>query len=199
MYNNQKKIKCLVFIACFFIAGKAIAQPFTLDSINVTKLELYDYKPADTKVKGRLNVTTVTQVKDTMYYFVNGVSSYAPTYVSVTADDKSKPIDVRLHKWNWHDVLRSGTTDANGHWEDKFRTETDFGIMVICKDKPATYVITVWTGEEAKPDLPSAFSDDKKDAAAAGGSNFFKKNWMYLVIGLLVIVIAILFLKRKKS
>lgn len=188
----------LPIATCLFITGLK-AQPFTLDSMKVTELNLYDYKPANVKVKGRLNVTTVTQVVDTMYYFVKGLSAYSPTYVGVTATDKTKQIDVRLHKWNWHDVLRSGTTDANGHWEDKFRTETDFGIMIICKNKPAQYVITVWSGEEAKPDLPTAFSDDKVMTKSSPVVDFVKKNWMYILIGVLLIVIAILFLKRKKS
>ncbi len=198
MHKKIKTYRLLFFVISFFVTTKTIAQPFTLDSINVTELNLFDYKPANVKVNGKLNVTTVTQVKDTMYFFVKGISAYSPTYVSVTANDKTKPIDVRLHKWNWHDVLRSGTTDANGHWEDKFRTETDFGIMIICKDKPAEYVITVWSGEEAKPDLPTPFSKENVGAGGSTVTDFLKKNWMYILIGLLILIIGILFLKRKK-
>jgi LPXTG-motif cell wall-anchored protein len=171
-----------------------------MDSVNVTELKLENFTAKKSAIKGRINLTHVTQVKDTMYFFVKGLSVYAPTYVGVTARDKSKPLDVRLHKWNWHDVLRSGSTGDSGHWEDKFRTETDFGIMIISKDHPADYAITVWSGEDAKPDLPSPFSNTKTAAGDSGaGGAFLKNNWMYIVIGLLVIVIVFLFIKRKKS
>ena len=183
------------FLLCIYCVS--YSQPFTLDSMKVTELKLVKYTPKDEKGKGRINLTQVTQVKDTMYFFVNGLSMYSPTYVGITAREKDKKIKVQLHKWNWKDILRSGSTDDKGHWEDKFKTETDFGIMVICKDKPVDYALTVWTGEEAKPELPTVFSNDKK--AAGSGSGFLKKNWMYIVIGLLVIVIGFMFVKRKKT
>lgn len=199
----MKKIVLHLVIIFFLSAAMntpAIAQPFTLDSIHVTELKLVDFTPKKSAIKGRINLTHVTQVKDTMYYFVTGVSVYSPTYVSVTTRDKTKPVEVRLHKWNWHDVLRSGNTGDSEHWEDKFRTETDFGIMVVSKNNPVDYAITVWTGEEAKAPLPSPFSKAKASAGdSAASGEFFKKNWMYFVIGILVIIIAFLFIKRKKS
>ncbi|HQV06779.1 MAG: hypothetical protein R2796_05835 [Chitinophagaceae bacterium] len=196
-------MKCIIFL--MFLGGSSImsfAQPFTLDeNIKPVQLEFHKYEPPDNpKAKGRINITQVTQVKDTQYFFCSGASIYSPVYVGVTTDDKEHPLDVQLAKMNWKNPDRKGSTGSSGHWEDKFKTENDFGIMVIAKNKPAKYALIVWNGDEVKFDLPSVFSNDKASAKKSGGG-FLKKNGLYIVIGLLVVIVGLLAfkLKNKKS
>jgi LPXTG-motif cell wall-anchored protein len=102
-----------------------------------------------------------------------------------------------LNKENWHQANKSGETDGKGHWQTSFKTEGDFGIMVVPKTKPAKYTLVTWMGKEAKEvGVSSPFSD--KAPGADGG--FFKKNLLYIVIGA-VVLLGILFfvLKRKKT
>lgn len=196
----KKIILLLLSVGCLQMA---FAQPFTLEKdVNPTKLKFHKFSPpSDPKVKGKLNVTEVTQVKDTMYFFTNEVSIYSPVYVGVTTADKANPLEVRLAKMNWKTPDRSGNTGSTGHWEEKFKTETDFGIMVIAKNKPAKYSLIVWNGDEVNLDMPSVFTNDKGKTAEVkkGGEGFFKKNMLYIIIGLLVIVVGFLVFKLKNK
>ena len=198
----------LLLLSLFLTLSRLVAQPFTLEKdVNPIKLQFHKFNPpSDPKAKGKLNVTEVTQVKDTMYFFTNEVSIYSTVYVGVTTSDKENPLEIRLAKMNWQNADRSGSTGSSGHWEEKFKTETDFGIMVIAKNKPVSYSLVVWNGDEVNFDIPSVFSgdvektNDTNDAKKEGGG-FLKKNLIYLIIGLLVIVIGFLVykLKNKKS
>ncbi len=183
----------LIFL--LLIPFLASTQPFTLDpKIKPVELKLYKYNPPkQPNAKGKISITDVTQVKDTLYFFVKGVSIYSPVYVGVNTKDKSSPVDIRLHKMNWKKADRSGSTGTDGHWQEKFKTENDFGIMIIARNKPSTYAMVVWAGDEAKFNLPSVFRKE----VAGGGSNFFKKNLMYIIIGVLAIIIGVLFFKLK--
>lgn len=196
--ENHIQMKALFpGLLLLLISSAMYAQPFTLDDqIQPEELNLYPFAPASNpKLKGRLNVTEVTQVKDTLYFFAKGMSIYSPVYVGLTLQEKDRPVEVRLCKMNWKNANQSGTTDGKGHWEHRFKTENDFGIMVVAKSGPVHYSLMVWNGDEAKFDLPSVFSKEKNSGSGAG---FFKKNLLYLVIGLLVVVVGILFFKLKK-
>lgn len=188
------------FLNLVIISSTIIAQPFNLDeNIKPVELTLHTFNPpADPKAKGKLNVTEVTQVKDTLYYFARGISIYSPVYVGVTVKDEANPVKVGLYKMNWKTPSRSGHTDEKGHWEEKFKTEGDFGIMVVTKTKPATYSLIVWAGDEAKFELPTVFSSGKNAAAGKGG-NFLKDNLLYIIIGLLAVVIGVLVFKLKNK
>jgi hypothetical protein len=195
----KKTIQLLFLFALFiFVFGQVNAQPFTLeDHIKPVKLELHKFNPSkEPKAKGRLGVAQITQVKDTMYFWAGGISIYSPVYVGVNVADPSNTVEVRLHKMNWKEASRSGSTDNKGHWEEKFKTENDFGIMVIAKSKPVTYSIVTWAGDESKFELPTVF---KKDDGSGGGveGNFFKDNMLYIIIGVLVLAILVMFLKLK--
>ncbi|MBL0232957.1 MAG: hypothetical protein IPQ08_04740 [Chitinophagaceae bacterium] len=193
----MKRVIKLVLLLLIF--SKADAQPFNLDDrIKPVELNLFPFSPPDQpKAKGRLNVTQVTQQKDTLYFFAKGASIYSPVYVGVTTSDKDHPIEVRLCKNNWSDFSRQGSTGSEGHWEDKFKTEGDFGIMVIAANKPAEYSLTVWNGDEAKFELPTVFSNDKTALDSKGGGSFLKNNLLYIVIGALVVLVAFLIFKLK--
>jgi hypothetical protein len=179
------------------------AQPFTWEKdIIPVKLEFHKFNPAaEPKAKGKLNVTEITQVKDTLYFYTNEISIYSPVYVGITTTDKENPLEIRLAKMNWKTPDRKGSTGSSGHWEEKFKTETDFGIMVIAKNKPASYSLVVWNGDEVNFEMPPVFNNgiDQTATVKKGGEGFFKKNLMYIVIGLLVIVIGFLVYKLKNK
>lgn len=198
--------KTLLLPALFFLMiFVSNAQPFNLEpSIEPVELKLLPFNPKDparAMEKGRMNITRVTQVKDTLYYFVQGASIYSPVYVGLTSLDPSVRIDVRLCKMNWKNFNRSGSTDAKGQWSEKFKTENDFGIMVIPQSKPARYTLLVWVGNEAKIELPPVIGGDPKDAEkkSGGKSGGGGNTLLYVIIGVLAVAVAFLFLKRKKS
>lgn len=188
---------------CGFITS-ANAQPFSLDErVKPTELNLVDYKKTDTLRKGRINITEVTQHQDTAYYFIKALSMYSPVYVGLTAKPEAGNIKINLCKDNWHAINRNGETGDKGHWQETFKTEGDFGIMVIADKKPAGYTLVVWVGDEAKDvGIASPFKDADSKAAVTGkkgGGNFLKNNLMYIIIGLLLVVIGFLFFKMKKN
>jgi hypothetical protein len=199
---RQKKHALLILLATYLMGMATVhAQPFTLDN-NIKPIELNFVNidpPKKPTAKGRLNVTNITQVADTMYYFGKGFSTYSPVYVGVTAKDKAVPLQVDLCKENWLTASRQGNTGEKGYWEDKFRTEGDFGIRVIAKTKPASYTIVVWNGEDIKVDVPSPFSKDKPGSSGGGIMGFLKKNLVYAIIVVLLLVIGLLFMKMKKN
>src|SRR5690606_27652858 len=133
----------ILFLAVLVFCGPSIlrAQPFTLEpSIKPVELKLHKFNPSfEEKAKGKLSLTDVNQVKDTMYFFVKGVSIYSPTYVGIQAADPNNGVDVSLHKMAWKNSDRKGETDRDGVWNETFKTENDFGIRVIAKNKPVAY------------------------------------------------------------
>lgn len=193
-------------VICMLAVGQLVfAQPFTLDpNIKPVELKLHKFNPAkEQKAKGRLNVTDVNQVKDTMYFFAKGISIYSPVYVGVSALDETSPVEVSLHKMNWKEAERIGTTNEKGQWKEKFKTENDFGIRVIANKKPSTYSLVVWAGDEPKMELPTVFKkkgDKSNDVKVAGTkSSFFKNNLLYIVIGVLALAVLILVIKLKSK
>lgn len=176
------------------------AQPFTLDNITPTELLLVDYKKEDTLRRGLINVTAVTQVKDTAWYFVKGLSMFSPVYFGLTAPEGNGNIRVQLCKDNWKTANRSGETGEKRHYQEQFKTEGDFGIMVIAEQKPASYTMITWTGKEAKEvGIDSPFKEGGDKEVKKGGGNFLKQYYLFILIGLLVAIIGYLVIKMKKS
>ena len=189
-----------LFTVCLLLAGSGLmAQPLNLDTaVNPVELKLIKFNPKGQPLgKGSINITKVTQVRDTSYFFCKGLSIYSPASVVVASSDKSIPLEVSLHKWNWKETSRSGRTDEKGVWSEKFRTENDFGIKVVAPQRPAAYTLTVWVGEETDPEIPAEFKDMEADASSGGGS-FLKKYGLYLLIGILGLAVIVLLVKRKK-
>ena len=200
----MKIITRLILSTAAFFALQNIcsAQPFSLDDrIQPTELNLVDYKKDDTLRRGKINITEVTQNKDTAYYFVKGLSMFSPVYFGLTTKAEAGNIKVNLCKDNWHTINQEGETGDKGHWQANFKTEGDFGIMVIADKKPADYTMIVWMGNEAKEvGITDPFKDsDGKASDGKKGGNFLKDNFMYIIIGLLVVIIGILFFKMKKK
>ncbi|MEP6676920.1 MAG: hypothetical protein ABJA78_17290 [Ferruginibacter sp.] len=190
----------LFFLSGLFLltAYGSTAQPFTMNpDIVPTELNLYPYKPADKKMEGRMNATDVTQQKDTLYFFAKGFSIYSAAYVGITCEDKSNDLEIGLFTENWLQPVKHGNTADSGHWEQRFKTEGDFGIRVIAKTKPAKYSIVVWNGKDVEINVPSPFN--YQQGGGDGSPGFFKKNWVYILIAVLLIAVIILLLKRKKN
>jgi hypothetical protein len=190
----------LLFALALLSGGLLRAQPFTLDNITPTELLMVDYKKEDTLRRGLINVTTVTQVKDTAYYFVKGLSMFSPVYFGLTAPEGNGNIRVQLCKDNWKTANRSGETGEKRHYQEQFKTEGDFGIMVIAEQKPASYTMITWTGKEAKEvGITSPFKEGGDAPENGAGGNFLKENYLYMLIGLMVVVIAYLVFKMRKN
>lgn len=188
----------LFVIFSLLMQEKIIAQPFTLDErIQPRQLELVNYRKDDPKRKGRINVTEVTQEKDTLYYFVKDISIYSPVYFSITTENTAVPVKLSLNKENWIQAHRKGETDDKGRWETKFKTEGDFGIMVVPGEKPAKYTLVTWVGDEAKDiGMGSPFKGGGSGTKSSGGGN--KLPWIIAGAAVLLVVV-ILFIKRKKN
>jgi hypothetical protein len=192
----------LLFALLLILQKKAAAQPFNLDDrIAPIELNFEEYKKegAD-KPKGRISMNTLSQENDTAYYYIKGLSMYAPTYFSLNSTDPAADIKVNLCKENWHTFHQTGNVKGKNIWKSNFKTEGDFGIMVIANKKPAHYVLLVWTGDEMKIDMPSVFKP--ADGAGGSGGGWFKKNSTVVIIGaiaLLIIAFLLYKLKNKKS
>ena len=200
--NMKFKTQLLLFFVFFLLMQSNLsAQPFSLDDrIQPTELNLIDYKKADTLRKGRINMTEVTQNKDTSYYFVKGLSMFSPVYFGLTTKAEAGNIKINLCKDNWHTMNQNGETGTEGHWGANFKTEGDFGIMVIAEKIPADYSIIVWVGDEAKDvGITSPFKDEDVKTGSSKKGNFLNDNFIYIIIGLLVVIIGLLFLKLKKK
>ncbi len=186
---------------CFLLSmqvHQANAQPFNLnDNINPVELTLQEYHPTDSAKRGMINLSTVEQTTDTMYFFVKNLSMYAPVYFQVFAAGATAPLDVSLHKENWLKALQNGNTGDKKFWDTRFRTEGDFGIRVHATSLPAKYTVLVWEGKEANIKMPSPFVGYDK-AKGGGFMAILKAYWMYILIALLAVAVVYLLVKRKK-
>ena len=193
----MKPIPIFLILALLF-SSQLIAQPFNLDErVKPIELEFRDFNPKDSIKQGRISIASVQQTEDTMYFFAKGISIYSPVYVSITGNSSCPDLKVSLHTDNWHKVDQSGTTDAKKHWETKFKTEGDFGIMVVGPPEISKYALIVWNGKDVRPAMPSPF---KKISKSSGGSGIFStKNLLIAGVVLLLIIIAFLLYKRKNK
>ena len=192
----------LFFTLLLIVKQKASAQPFNLDDkISPVELNFEEYKKegAD-KPKGRISMNILTQENDTSYYFIKGLSMYSPTYFSLNSTDPAVDIKINLCKENWNTFHHQGEVKGKGIYKNNFKTEGDFGIMVIANKKPAKYVLLVWTGDEMKIEMPSVFKSG--DSTASSGGGWFKKNMTIVIlaaVALLIISFLLFKLKKKKS
>jgi hypothetical protein len=193
----MKKIIRLTLCICLFFHKQTNAQPFTLDDrIQPQELKLEDYKKDDAKAKGRISTTTFTQEADTAYYWVQGISMYAPTFFSITASDPAAGLKINLCKENWKQPHKTGEIKGKGKWNTNFKTEGDFGIQVIAGKKPVNYALLVWVGDEVKVEIPSPF---KSGNAAVSENGWLKKNRTLVVAGLAAIAIILFLLYKLKK
>lgn len=197
-----KTYRLLLFSLLLGMQEKIIAQPFNLfETVQPVELNFTEYKKeGEEKAKGRISMNTLSQEKDTMYYFIKGLSMYSPTYFSLNSSDPDADIKVNLCKENWHAFHQTGNVKGKEIWKSNFKTEGDFGIMVIANKLPVRYVLLVWTGDEMKVEMPSVFKN--AGAASLQGTGFFAKNKTIVIVGaaaLLLILFLLYKLKNKKQ
>jgi hypothetical protein len=197
-----KPLLLFLFTCLLVLQKKGIAQPFNLDDrIVPVELNFEEYrKEGADKPNGRISFNKLTQDNDTSYYFIKGLSMYSPTYFSLNSTDPGADIKVNLCKENWHTFHHKGEIKGKGIYKNNFKTEGDFGIMVIANKKPAHYALMVWTGDEMKIDMPSVFKGSNDTGGSGGG--WFKKNMIVVIvaaIALLIISFLLVKLKKKKS
>jgi len=187
------------FLLAFLLLQKSgIAQPFNLDDrIVPVELTFEPYKKEGAeKPNGRISFNKLTQENDTSYYFIKGLSMYSPTYFSLNSTDPAADIKINLCKENWKTIHHTGEVKGKAIYKNNFKTEGDFGIMVVANKKPAHYVLMVWTGDEMKIEMPTVFKG--ADGTTGGGSGWFKKNMTLVIVSLIaIVVIAFLLLKLK--
>lgn len=189
-----------VLCMCAGAARVASAQPFTLDEkIKPTELKLQPAPGGDPKFTGRLYGATITQTQPAQYFFVPGLSIYAPTYVGVTSDDPSSPVHVALYKETWEQPHLQGDT-GGGHWDAKFKTSGDFGIKITSDRAEAKYALLVWSGTDVNAPIPSPFTRSKTSSSTSSTSLLVNVNVLYIIIGLLAgALIAVVFMKSKSA
>ncbi len=154
------KSSCLGLLSLLMYVS-TYAQPFTLEKkLKPKEIQLFAVNKAD-KTKGKMGIMQVAQVKDTAFYFCKGMGIYNPMVVKLVAQNKITPLKVSLHKWNWKDASKQGTTKA-GAYSESFVTEGSFGIKVVLeKNKPSAYNIYVYMASEAPPKIPSIIKKSK--------------------------------------
>jgi hypothetical protein len=199
--THMKKQLILLYITAIGITANA--QPFNLDEkVKPVELTFKDhFKEGETKPIGRISINPITQENDTAYYYIGGISMYAPTYFSINTTDTGADLKVSLFKENWREAHKTGEVKEKNIWKTSFKTEGDFGIRVITGKKPGKYVLLVFSGNDLEVQLPSVFN--KGNGNAGGAANgWFKKNMLTVIIGA-VALLAILFLlfklKKKKN
>jgi hypothetical protein len=194
------KNRLLGLLSLLLIMVQGNAQPFNLtESVQPVELNFVEHKKDGAeKANGRISINTLDQDRDTAYYFIKGLSLYSPTFFSINTSDPDADLKVNLCKENWHNFHQTGDVKGKEIWSTRFKTEGDFGIMVIANKKPARYVMLVWTGEEMKIEMPSVF----KGAAAAtseGGGWFADNMALVITVALALLIITFLVLKLKKK
>jgi hypothetical protein len=156
-----------IFTLLFFTlisTTKIIAQPFNLDKkIVPVELIMLDVQPEGKPLlNGKMNLSTITQTDDTMYFFVKGAGIYQATYFSYTGfDDKQKPT-LYLCKNNWKKPEKIADI-KNGKWSTTFKTEGSFGVMVVKNTPTCKYDLLTWISVECTNfSMPSPFKTTSK-------------------------------------
>ncbi|MBL7727597.1 MAG: hypothetical protein JNM68_07930 [Dinghuibacter sp.] len=193
-------LKPAILSFCLFFSTGLMSQPFNLNpDINPVELKFKEHFISGTeKPVGRISINELRQETDTAYYFINGISMYAPTYVAVAGNNDSINLKIDLCKENWRQPHRSGSVQGKKKWEEKFKTEGDIGIRVITMGKPVRYGLVVFTGNDMEITLPDAFAAEAAEKNSGTGG-WLKKNLLLLGLGLAVVVLMLLFIRKKKA
>jgi LPXTG-motif cell wall-anchored protein len=200
----KRRILLLLFVLVLLAQKEVIAQPFSLEeNVQPVELNFTEYKKeGEEKAKGRISINDLTQDKDTMYYFIKGLNMYAATYFSLNSKEADADIKILLCKENWKKAHRTGEVKGKALWKSNFKTEGDFGIMVVANKKPTRYALLIWTGEEMKIEMPSVFKGEGENVKSATGSGGGNKNTLFIAIGVVLLAVIgflVYKLKNKKS
>jgi hypothetical protein len=129
-------------------------------------------------------------------FFLDNLYMLKPVSVTVRAVNPGGVVNVRLTKEKWEDVLREGTTGAEGQLNFKFRTQGQFQLSITSPTPNTPYKMVVWVGPDIVPASKPIFVP--KSEFKGGGT----PKWVWwagggaiLVIGLLVVML----MRRKAS
>jgi len=107
-------------------------------------------------------------------------------------------VNVKLTKTKWTDVLREGTTGADGQVNFKFRTQGEFQISITSPNPGTPYKMVVWVGKDIVPKSKPVFVPKSQFKGSAP-----TKLWWWIGGGGAVVIVGILLAlvlrKRKQS
>lgn len=128
-------------------------------------------------------------------FVVEGVTAMMPVTVLLRPVNRGEDVRVRISKYGWNQPLREEGTDGDIATV-KFRTEGEFQATVLA-DTPTDYRLLVWVGEESKPPMrPVVVKASEFEPDGGGGGSLV----LWVIAGLLglgVVLLAVLVLRRK--
>lgn len=194
-----------------FVNNFLFAQPFTLDkNIKPSKLELVDFA----KYKGAKQAEVGMTLKNDSinYHYVHGHDIYQFVDIFIFANGTTSNLiaDVVFNTWNNVEETQQTSTAENGIINFKVRSYQDIGFMVRSdEDQDVPYTIVVNASPEVMNYLGSPFvKANEKDmgsikVAHAETTQTAESNlWIYIIIGVLLLVVGLLagkLMGRKKT
>lgn len=188
------KLQSLFLFLILLVAGisKSLAQPYTLDEkIKPIKLELLEDKRKGHK--GEKNIVFWSVVDSINYHYITGQDMYQFVDVLVSSIGNESPLIVELVKDTWHDVEKKQHTSStkDGIVNFKIRAYGTFGLKVkSASGNAVAYIITIIASPEEKSFLGNPFVKIKDSQMKKGGEQ--KNTWLYIVIGIALLVIVVL-------
>ncbi len=151
---------CWLLAAALFAAGGAAAQQDP--GFPVTALELAPLEAPYTGTLASVNGQVGAGEED--HFTVANLSNFQPAAVHVVALDPARPVTLRLGKVEWKEDVGGGSTDAEGGFVTKFRTQGDL-LLSVSAPQGGDYRLMVWAGPEAPPPMePVLVPADEADA-----------------------------------
>ena len=136
-------------------------------------------------------------------YVVENLNILQLVEVVVVTRSPKDEVKVQLCKHLWDQPEQEGSTAGKGFVSFKFRTEGDLKIKVAAPSGECPYQLAVWAGEPLKRTPPSPFVSmaafRKGQAGAAGGASS-PVLWVIAgLLGLVVVLLAVIVLKKQRS
>ncbi len=209
----KTKISLLSIFFGLFCSFLSIAQPFELDP-KIKPIELA-LQP-DSKTDGALGIATVSKVEENIsYYFVTGHDVFQPIDIYIFSITTEENFTVELVKDSWNDLIetKNSSSSKNGIINFKLRAWGAFGFKISPLSKAVQYIILIKAGAPLKEYLGSPFVEatkantgiDNKENTNTKNDNSPSNNdkgddtnsniFMYIIIGLLLVVIGLLAVK----
>ncbi len=198
----------VVLIVLFASCGTATLQAEPVDylkRIKPTTIKLDDKDDATGILGKNLRGTTPREAGKALHFVVKGLNIMHPVQVMLISLEPGKDLTLQIHKFNWDDADATLTT-RNQVAAKTFRTEGGVGFRVSSAEPGVPYILRVRRGDplpavravpfvigEAARTLIASGGAAPTAAAAAtgegkGGSGFV----LYLILGVLVVIAALL-------
>ena len=165
-------------LAALAACGGAAAQQDP--GFPVTALELAPLETPFTGTLARVDGQVAAGEED--HFTVANLSIFQPAAVHVVAADPARPVTLRLGKVEWKENVGGGSTDAEGGFVTKFRTQGDL-LLSVSAPQGGDYTLMVWAGPEAPPPMEPILVP----AGAAGASPWWRNNLLLGALAVLVV------------